>query len=273
MELSIISFYCLADDLFKAMFFQEDSQVIMNNAEVVTVAFTAALFFAGSWEKSRRFLVEYGYIPHMLSKSRLCRRLHAIPQEFWQRLPLLFLKGQQQKEFIVDSFPIPACDNIRIPRRHLFSEEKYRGKCVSKRRYFLGLKAHVLMTVDTQVVEWVFTPGCESDPKAFGRFHLHLPKGSSIYADAVYTHYEIEDTLLDAEQIRLYAQRKSNTRRKRAGWTEFMITTMRKKIESAFSLITSLFPKHIHAVTNQGFALKCAVFIVAFSCWRAFSSS
>jgi len=65
----------------------------------------------------------------MLSKSRLYRRLHAIPDRFGQYLTLSLPGIQQEietvKEFIIDSFSIPACDNIRIPRRHLYKDEEY----------------------------------------------------------------------------------------------------------------------------------------------------
>lgn len=277
METQIIFFYCVADDLFKSMHVKEDRQICMNNAEVVTVAWTASLFFGGNWEKARIFLKEHGYILRMLSKSRLCRRIHAIPEEFWQELAI-FLPGiehemEETKEFIIDSFPIPACDNIRIARRHLLQGKQYRGKCVSKRRYFLGLKAHVLMTTHYHPIEWILTPGCESDVKALHRFNLNLPEKSTLYADSAYTDYVEEDLLLESQSIRFFSQRKSNSKRIRPGYLEFLIKVMRKKIETGFSLLTSLFPKSIHAVTDQGFMLKCASFITAFSCWRAMTEN
>ena len=42
-----------------------------------------------------------------------------------------------------------------------------------------------------------------------------------------------------------------------------------KKVEIGFSVLTYLFPKTIHAKTNEGFALKSAFFIMAFSCLQA----
>lgn len=273
METQIIFFYCVADDLFKAMHIKEDSQVHMNNAEVVTASWVASWFFGGNWEKARTFLQEDGYIPRMLSKSRFCRRLHAIPEEFWQQLPFFLPEIEQEiqnnKEFIIDSFPLPACDNIRIKRRHLLQGEEYRGKCVSKKRYFLGVKVHVLMTPNYCPIEWILTPGCENDVKAFHRFNFNLPEGSVIYADPAYNDSQEEDLLKEAEGIELYVQRKSNSKRKRPGWLEFLITLMRKKVETGFSMISCLFPKSIHAVTDQGFLIKCASFITAFTCWKA----
>jgi hypothetical protein len=273
MELEIIYFYCVADDLFKAMHITEDRQVCMNNAEVVTVSWVASWLFGSNWEKARTFLKEKGYIPRMLSKSRFCRRLHAIPEEFWQQLSF-FLPGiqrdiQDNKEFIIDSFPLPACDNIRIKRRHLLRGEQYRGKCVSKRRYFLGIKVHVLMTTHYLPIEWLFTPGSESDVKALHRFNFNLPEGSVIYADPGYTDYQEEDLLREIAGIDLYAQRKSNSKRKRAGWLEFLITFMRKRVETGFSMLTNLLPKSIHAVTDKGFMIKCASLVTAFTCWKA----
>lgn len=271
----MIAFYRVADDIFKSMPIKEDGQVHMNNAEVVTVSWVASWFFGGNWEKARAFLQEEGCIPRMLSQSRLCRRLPAIPEEFWLQvsffLPSLKQEMQSKKEFIIDSFPIAACDNIRIPRRHLLRGEQYRGKCASKRRYFLGVKAHVLMTADYCPIEWILTPGSESDIKAFHRFNWNLPEGSEIYADPAYTDYQEEDLLMESQGIQLYAQRKANSKRKRPGWLEFLISQMRKKVETGFSMLTALFPKSIHAVTDSGFMIKCASFITAFTCWRAMS--
>jgi hypothetical protein len=58
------------------MHHQEDSQCQMNDAEIMTTALIAALFFRGNHESARAMLKQYGYIPQMLSKSRLSRRLH-----------------------------------------------------------------------------------------------------------------------------------------------------------------------------------------------------
>jgi hypothetical protein len=119
----------------------------------------------------------------MLSKSRFCRRLHEISEQFWQQLAGFFSRASQDvesnNEFIVDSFPIAVRDNIRAKRRRLLKEERYRGKSASKRRYFMGIKAHVLMTLDYRPVEWIFTPGYESDIQAFRRLNLNIPERSA----------------------------------------------------------------------------------------------
>ena len=82
MDDKIIATFCLCDDLLKAMHHQEDHQCQMNDAEIMTTAFVASLFFRGNHESARTMLQQHGYIPHMLSKSRFSRRLHRIKEMF-----------------------------------------------------------------------------------------------------------------------------------------------------------------------------------------------
>jgi hypothetical protein len=82
MDDKIIAIFCLCDDLLKAMHHQEDRQYQRNDAEIMTTAFIAALCFRGHHESARALLKQHGYIPHMVSKSRLSRRLHRIQEIF-----------------------------------------------------------------------------------------------------------------------------------------------------------------------------------------------
>jgi len=118
METEIITIYVLGDDLLKTMGIREDVQIKMNNAEVITVVLTAAYFFCGHIENARNFPGEHGYIPDMLSGSRLNRRIHNISPSVWQNLSFIpgetFRRVNHGQEYITDSFPVPVCQNIRI---------------------------------------------------------------------------------------------------------------------------------------------------------------
>jgi hypothetical protein len=70
MKEEITTVFCLCDELHEAIGIHEDPQVKMNNAEVMTTALTASLFFSGNYGKSRIFLSEHGYIANMLSRSQ-----------------------------------------------------------------------------------------------------------------------------------------------------------------------------------------------------------
>jgi hypothetical protein len=58
----------------------------------------------------------------------------------------------------LDTFPLPACENIRAPRSRLFPHKVYRGFVPSKRVYFHGLKLHLL------VDDGKFNPRGEPEP-------------------------------------------------------------------------------------------------------------
>jgi hypothetical protein len=133
----IIAIYAITDDLLKALAHQEDSRIRMSDAEVITSALVAARFFGGHQEQACNYLLEHGLVPKMLSKSRFSRRWHRL------FLPLLDLcddLGQVLKsinsssEYLLDSFPVPICDNIRISKSKLVGSEDDRGYIASKKR-------------------------------------------------------------------------------------------------------------------------------------------
>jgi hypothetical protein len=49
-------------------------------------------------------------------------------------------------EYLLDSFPVPMCDNIRIFNVKLIKSEEYRGYIASKKRYFYGVRVQLLTT-------------------------------------------------------------------------------------------------------------------------------
>ncbi len=119
MDDQIVAIYCLCDDVLKALDHYEDPQRTMSDAEVMTTAIVAALHFRGNWQQARELLGCDHYIPTMLGKSRFNRRLHGISELFltvFQVLGEIFKRLNTDSVYVIDSFPIAACDNIRIPR-------------------------------------------------------------------------------------------------------------------------------------------------------------
>ena len=60
----------------------------------------------------------------------------------------------------------------------------------------------------------------------------------------------------DSEGIELLSKRTSRLKRQHESYIDYIITTMRKRIETVFSEIANFLPKKIHAVTEYGFILK-----------------
>jgi hypothetical protein len=268
MDDKIIATFCLCDDLLKAMHHQENCQCQMNDAEILTTAFIASLFFRGNHESARAMLKQHGYIPHMLSKSRFNRRLHRIKEiflVFFDFLAQIWKTLNTEAVYVIESIPIAVCDNMRIRRSKIYSDEDFRGYQASKKRYFYGLKIHLMVTQDGQPVECFLTPGGFGDVDALKYYAYALPDGSIIYADKAYNDYEIEDLLKEVDHIQLLPMRKKNSKRALSPSIAFVQSYHRKRVETAGSLIAQLLPKSIHAVTSQGFELKVVLFVIASS--------
>ena len=215
----IIAIYAITDDLLKAIGHQEDSRCWMSDAEVITAALVAARFFGGNHKQACQYLQEHGLMPLMLGASRFSRRLHRLFSpllDLFEYLGMVLKSVSASTEYLLDSFPVPLCDNIRIPKVHLVRCEDYRGYIASKKRYFYGIRVHLLATRDGIPVEFAFLPGEANDTRGLNALPLNLPPGSSIYADAGYTDYLAEDDLHEAEQIRLQVARKRNSKRPEA---------------------------------------------------------
>ena len=270
MDIEITAIFCQSADFLASIGHQDDPQCEMNTAEVMTTALTAAAFFNGDYERSRCFLKEYGYIPDMVSKAQFNRRLHRIPDALWRSFMEMNARAADNplKTYLIDSFPVPVCRNIRIRSCKIYQDEKFRGYNSSAREYFYGLKVHILMTEDGIPAEMLLSPGSCSDTSSLYDFSFSVPEGSFIHGDKAYDAYDVEDELKE-KKINLTPTRKKNSRRKRESLFETGIKYVRKKIESVFSVIEQKLPRHIHAVTPRGFELKIILFVLACSIQKA----
>ncbi|MBC6476018.1 MAG: transposase [Hormoscilla sp. GM102CHS1] len=58
---------------------------------------------------------------------------------------------------------MPVCDNIRIDRCKIYNKEEYRG--YSKKRYFYGLRVHMLVNKHGKPIEFYRAAGSYNDVK------------------------------------------------------------------------------------------------------------
>ena len=268
----IIAIYCLCDDFLCAWGHTDAPQARMTTAQVMTVALVAPALFCGNQDRSRLFLKEHGYIRPMLSKGNFNRRLHDIPEALWQAFFDLLAQVHQQmnesQEYAVDSLPVPVCDNIRIRRIRLYPRrehgEAFRGYIPSKRRYFYGVRVHLLMTTSGLPVELMLAPGAEADIAAFRRLGLGLPGEARIFADAGYLDQH-EEALLQDVDLHLVAQRRRNSKTPLPPWVSYIVKHERKRIETVFSQIVAAFGRTLHAVTPRGFELKTFLTVLAYA--------
>ena len=95
-----------------------------------------------------------------------------------------------------------------------------------------------------------------------------MKKGSRVYGDAAYMDESLE-ALLHLRKQELISDQRMNSRRTRllSDWLD--LQGFRKTVETAFSRVTALRPRKIHAVTESGFAIKSFGFVVAVSIFHA----
>lgn len=272
MSTTIIVIYCLADEMLRAAGHYEPPQRSMNDAEVMTTALCAARFFRGNFATARLFLRQEGYIPEMLSKSQFNRRLHrahALFEQLFQGLAQLWKQHNDEDLYLIDSFPVSVCDNIRIDTCRIYpneaTEDVFRGYIASKRRFFYGLKVFLMITQEGHPVEVFFTPGSYNDTGQLKQYAFDVPAGSTVYGDKAFNEYFTEDLLREACEVELVPLRKKNSTRPVPPWVEYLQHYHRKAVETAGSLIERQLPKTIHAVTARGFELKVFLFVLAFS--------
>mgnify|MGYP000196805511 CR=1 FL=1 len=272
MDTAIVTVYCLADDWLRARRHQESPQRTVSDAEVMTTAIVAARFFGGNFEDAQDLLKGPPYFGSRLSRSRFNRRLHALDsvlESFFQWLGQVHQAASAEQIYLIDSCPVEVCDNIRIDRCRIYpktaTDDAYRGYNSSKRRFFYGLKVHMVTTAEGVPVEVSLTPGSYSDTKHLRSFELDFPEGSVLYGDKAYNEYFTEDILAEACDIELLPHRKKNSKRSVPAYVEYVQQVYRKKIETGFSGLSRLLPKSIHAVTDRGFELKVFLFVIACS--------
>ncbi len=157
----------------------EDCRREMSDAEIITTAMCAAMFFGGNHAKACNYMKDHKLIPNMLEKSRFNRRLHGISMlvnDLFHQLGMILKESSNCTEYLLDSFPVPMCDNIRIFNVKLIKSEDYRGYIASKKRYFYGVRVQLLTTKSGIPVEFVFMPGSASDVRGLNALPLNLPR-------------------------------------------------------------------------------------------------
>lgn len=260
----IISIFCLIDDILQGINHLEDVRRQVSDSEIILTAIVSSTSFYGNHSSAIKFMKQYGFIPNMLDKSRFNRRLHKIGKLLYELFEIVSSYYKDlccELHYIIDSFPVAVCNNMRIANCKILKDKKWRGYTASMRNYFYGVKVQLLTTKDGIPIAFHFTPGKTGDVKALGKMIDKLPAEASLYGDSAYTDYGLEDIALERKCILLKIQRKSNAKRIDTLEQKYEKLKMRKRVETAISDIKKMFPRTIHAVTLEGFLIKLTLFV------------
>jgi hypothetical protein len=128
---STLAIYCFVDDFLKASGHQEDIRAEVTDAEIITIALSAMLHFGGNFSKSRLVLHELGLMRRILSRSRFSRRVNRLADLIYllfHKLGSVLKDLHWESRYLLDSFPVPVCDNIRIKRCRIVKDKRYRAR-------------------------------------------------------------------------------------------------------------------------------------------------
>lgn len=269
MKEEIIAIYCICDEFVKTQSVSDWHNVKVSTAEVLTSIVVATRYFHGNYALAHRFMTTYNYFHNSFTYNTLAKRIQTVPL-YWWNLMLQFIQSRRMHlnyalYYVVDSFPVAVCKNIRISRCRIYCGEAFRGYNKSKREYFYGLKVGVITDVEGCPTEVCLAPGSEHDMPILRNMEIALPEGSSLFGDSAFTDYAFEEGLEVNKGIHLVAERKSNSLRPHDLGDLVQLYYVRKVIESSFSSITRLMPRKIHSRTPQGFESKILAFVLTFA--------
>jgi hypothetical protein len=252
------------DEMVKQSGLKDDVRAVISNAEVLTMGYLAVSDFNGNYRKAHQYFNASRWFK-AIDYSRFIRRLNVLQkviEEIFSSLSALFSRVNPMQIYAIDSFPVELCQIQREKRSNLMNDPKLKGYNASKKRYFYGFKVHMITTSDKEPVQCFISMGREADVTIAYDLIPQLPKGSIGIGDKGYVSKELE-TISAEHGVHfkpIYRQNQEIEDRE-----YFTKRKLRKKIETAFSMITAKFGKVIKATSINGFLTKLKLFIAAYS--------
>jgi hypothetical protein len=116
--------------------------------------------------------------------------------------------------------------------------------------------------LDQFIHEVNLSPGSLHDLSSLLLLPLDLPEGVELYLDRGYESYLYEDLLREAQGIVPMVIRRGNSRRY-VPWLQYLAIVGRRVVETVGGMLHAMFPRRIHAVTQEGFVIKVLSFVLA----------
>lgn len=275
-DTNIITAFCIIEDTMRQLGHRSHYHAGISDAEVLTVAVVAAMYFHSNHERTLFVMKSMSYITKPISTSRFSRRLHALAEWFEYITELVGQLFTQGEAFIIDSMPVPVCKRVRAFRcrkinarhpdgRHFF------GRCAPKKWLFFGWRLHLICTPSGVPVRFQLLPGAWHDLTPIYELTFGLPKGASVYADKGYVSAPVKRALRPTVQrdkrdgIHLIAWHKANM--KPNTFEEWCgLRRYRQGIETVNSQLEKMGIQSLHARTDTGFAIKVLACLCALTC-------
>jgi hypothetical protein len=261
----IVTIYVVIDDVMRALGQPSHRLAQVSDAEVLTVATVAALYFQNHHERTLQVMVGMRYLSGRLSTSRFSRRLHALADWFRLLIDLLGPLVAQGEAFLIDSVPVPVCRRVRARRWRKVRGREYGGYCAAKQEKFFGWRLHLVCTLAGVPVAFDLLPASLHDLTPVHELTVGMTGGMSVYGDKAYNSANDEASIRADTGVRLVPQRKANMRPNQ--WADRLILRhQRQRVATLNSQFEKMGLQRLHARTNAGFAIKVHASVLALLC-------
>ena len=265
-DIVIVTVYVITDDVLRASGHRDHVLVEVSDAEVLTIAVVASMYFHNNHERTLFVLKGMGYITGSLSISRFNRRLHRLGACLESILTIVGEVFARGEVFIMDSFPVPVCRRVRAWRCRKVRGREYCGYCAAKKEKFFGWRLHLLCTADGLPVAFELLPASYHDLTPIHELTSLLPEGATIYGDKAYNSADDEDSILRETGVRIVPARRKNMALQNSLADDNALRQYRHSIETLNSQLESMGVQHLHARTNPGLELKLLASLIALAC-------
>ena len=239
------------------------------DVEVLTVVFLCEYLFGGNEKITLAFLNNYhrDMFPKLLERTRFNRRrrmlfeaIEALRQFFTE------LQGMADDPHrVADSLPITQCGWRRRHRCALMQGQLWQGYVAAKKQHFFGLRLHLTTNVLGLVDRWMLAPASLDERAVIP--HLTTDDQPRVFlADRGYVDADLEANLNIDCGHQLLALRRSNQKLQWDPSLRHIVTTLRRWVETAGSVLDSVFNiEHPNAKTGSGLLTRIASKLFAYN--------
>ena len=243
--------YVLIDDAYQAILADYGRRLRprgpeprFSDSEVITLALIIDTYFHGHEALGLAFVRQYhpAEFPQVLSPSRFNRRrrlLVDVIEAIRTRLTTRLIDPADRLR-LIDSAPIPMTTYTRGPDCRTVQGWDYCGVCISKRQKVFGFKLHLLTTADQVVDQWLVAPASYHDSTVAPAV-LEDRRDLLVPGDKAYVRPEIQRTLQEGRRIVLLAPPRRTDRVQWVAAQERRYNRVRRRIETALSVLTVVF--------------------------------
>lgn len=243
--------YVLIDDAYQHLLDclghrlrQRGPEPTFSDSEVITVSMMIETFFGGNEELGLAFVNQYhrDLFPHLLDNGQFNRRrrdLTGVMEAIrCQYTPLLIHPDDRMR--IIDSAPIPACTYARSGQCETVKGPEYASVMASKKAKLFGHRFFATISYNQVIDRWMLAPAAPNDGKMTPAFFEDQADLLVLGDNGFHVPNEIA-WLKSDRNVNLIAALRKNVKEPLPDEFRRLLNRMRRRIETAFSVMTTVF--------------------------------